>query len=166
MAQVRLRVERRDVRHHVASLTSSTFALRAWSPHNVRAWLLGVQDTTESDLKQRREIGRGGTMLFIDQAAVQAALSGRVLIIEGLEKAPGSERPPPSMFGSSASVDRVAALLLPIRLQSAAMVIESRKKDACGGRHSGRAHRLEARPRRVAVFCGRRLVRVDRSSVC
>ncbi|KAE8883184.1 von Willebrand factor A domain-containing protein 8 [Phytophthora fragariae] len=44
------------------------------------------QDTTESDLKQRREIVDGAA-IFTDQAPVRAALNGRVLVIDGLEKA-------------------------------------------------------------------------------
>ncbi|RZF49335.1 hypothetical protein LSTR_LSTR012199 [Laodelphax striatellus] len=44
------------------------------------------RDTTESDLKQRREI-KGGTARYIDQGAVRAAISGRVLVLEGIEKA-------------------------------------------------------------------------------
>uniref|UniRef100_A0A8B9HSU4 von Willebrand factor A domain containing 8 n=1 Tax=Astyanax mexicanus TaxID=7994 RepID=A0A8B9HSU4_ASTMX len=52
------------------------------------------RDTTETDLKQRREI-RSGTAFFIDQAnamrcvqcAVRAATEGRILVLEGLEKA-------------------------------------------------------------------------------
>eukprot|EP00512_Aurantiochytrium_limacinum_P012667 CAMPEP_0171569504 /NCGR_PEP_ID=MMETSP0961-20121227/2381_1 /TAXON_ID=87120 /ORGANISM="Aurantiochytrium limacinum, Strain ATCCMYA-1381" /LENGTH=1133 /DNA_ID=CAMNT_0012123801 /DNA_START=78 /DNA_END=3479 /DNA_ORIENTATION=- len=44
------------------------------------------RDTTESDLKQRREIVKGSA-LFVDQAPVRAALHGRLLIIDGIEKA-------------------------------------------------------------------------------
>lgn len=44
------------------------------------------QDTTEADLKQRREIV-GGTAVFADQAPVRAAIAGRVLLLEGIEKA-------------------------------------------------------------------------------
>lgn len=44
------------------------------------------QDTTESDLKQRREI-IDGAAIFADQAPVRAAIHGRVLVIDGLEKA-------------------------------------------------------------------------------
>ncbi|CAK8678183.1 unnamed protein product [Clavelina lepadiformis] len=44
------------------------------------------RDTTESDLKQRREM-RSGTSFYIDQCAVRAATEGRVLILEGVEKA-------------------------------------------------------------------------------
>ncbi|CAE8646894.1 unnamed protein product, partial [Polarella glacialis] len=44
------------------------------------------RDTTESDLKQRREI-RGGSLLWADQPPVRAAREGRVLILDGLEKA-------------------------------------------------------------------------------
>nr|XP_023019767.1 von Willebrand factor A domain-containing protein 8 [Leptinotarsa decemlineata] len=44
------------------------------------------RDTTESDLKQRREIVQG-TAKYFDQSAVRAAKEGRVLILEGIEKA-------------------------------------------------------------------------------
>lgn len=44
------------------------------------------RDTTESDLKQRREI-LNGTAKYFDQSAVNAAVHGRVLVIEGIEKA-------------------------------------------------------------------------------
>lgn len=44
------------------------------------------RDTTESDLKQRREI-QHGTAVYFDQSAVRAAIYGRVLVIEGIEKA-------------------------------------------------------------------------------
>lgn len=44
-------------------------------------------DTTESDLKQRREILPGGTSVFVNQAAVRAAIDGKILILEGLEHA-------------------------------------------------------------------------------
>ena len=37
------------------------------------------RDTTESDLKQRREI-RGGSVEYSDQPVVEAALHGRVLV--------------------------------------------------------------------------------------
>ena len=43
------------------------------------------RDTTESDLKQRREIV-GGSITYSSQPVVNAALNGRVLILEGLEK--------------------------------------------------------------------------------
>ena len=44
-----------------------------------------TQDSTEADLKQRREIGVRGTYC-VDSPVVTAALRGRVLILEGLEK--------------------------------------------------------------------------------
>ncbi|KAI4486325.1 hypothetical protein M0802_012344 [Mischocyttarus mexicanus] len=44
------------------------------------------RDTTEADLKQRREI-KCGTAYYHDQSAVRAAINGRVLVIEGVEKA-------------------------------------------------------------------------------
>jgi len=45
-----------------------------------------TRDTNEGDLKQRREI-RDGRVEYVDQAPVRAALQGRVLILEGIEKA-------------------------------------------------------------------------------
>ncbi|XP_053609608.1 von Willebrand factor A domain-containing protein 8 [Plodia interpunctella] len=44
------------------------------------------RDTTEADLKQRREI-QSSTAKYFDQSAVRAAIKGRVLVIEGIEKA-------------------------------------------------------------------------------
>ncbi|XP_044262539.1 von Willebrand factor A domain-containing protein 8 [Tribolium madens] len=44
------------------------------------------RDTTESDLKQRREIVKG-TAMYFDQSAVRAATEGRILVLEGIEKA-------------------------------------------------------------------------------
>lgn len=41
-----------------------------------------TKDTTEHDLKQRREI-LNGQALYVDQCAVRSALNGRILIIEG-----------------------------------------------------------------------------------
>jgi len=46
-------------------------------------YLALTRDTSESDLKQRREI-RHGSIVYIDQAAVRAAIHGRVLILEGI----------------------------------------------------------------------------------
>jgi hypothetical protein len=43
------------------------------------------RDTTEADLKQRREI-TSGTAAYLDQSAVKAATLGRVLVLEGIEK--------------------------------------------------------------------------------
>ncbi|KAH8385795.1 hypothetical protein KR093_006032, partial [Drosophila rubida] len=42
------------------------------------------RDTTESDLKQRREI-QNKTATYYDQSAVRAALHGRVLVLDGVE---------------------------------------------------------------------------------
>ena len=54
-----------------------------------------TSDLTESDLKQRREIASGGDeegeggarVVFEDQAPVRAARLGRILILDGLERA-------------------------------------------------------------------------------
>lgn len=45
-----------------------------------------TRDSTESDLKQRREIVNG-TATYFDQSAVRAAKEGRILVLEGVEKA-------------------------------------------------------------------------------
>ena len=52
-----------------------------------------TQDTTESDLKQRRELVQSQLsksaldLRFVDQPPVSAAVNGRFLILDGLEKA-------------------------------------------------------------------------------
>ncbi|CAE8599856.1 unnamed protein product, partial [Polarella glacialis] len=49
-----------------------------------------TRDTTEADLKQRRELSRDGTgarTTYSDSAPVRCAMFGRVLILDGLEKA-------------------------------------------------------------------------------
>uniref|UniRef100_A0A182JSU2 von Willebrand factor A domain-containing protein 8 n=1 Tax=Anopheles christyi TaxID=43041 RepID=A0A182JSU2_9DIPT len=48
-------------------------------------YILLNRDTTESDLKQRREI-LDGTASYHNQSAVRAAVEGRILLIEGVEK--------------------------------------------------------------------------------
>ena len=44
------------------------------------------RDVTESDFKQRRDI-KSRTATYSDGAAVRAALLGRVLVLDGIEKA-------------------------------------------------------------------------------
>jgi von Willebrand factor A domain-containing protein 8 len=44
-----------------------------------------THDTTDSDLKQRKELV-DGSVCYVDQAVVKAALFGHVLVIEGLER--------------------------------------------------------------------------------
>eukprot|EP01059_Diplonema_ambulator_P003961 TRINITY_DN1366_c0_g3_i1.p1 TRINITY_DN1366_c0_g3~~TRINITY_DN1366_c0_g3_i1.p1 ORF type:complete len:1824 (+),score=656.81 TRINITY_DN1366_c0_g3_i1:37-5472(+) len=43
------------------------------------------RDTTEADIKQRREM-QNGNLVFVDQPAVRAAIHGRVLILDGVER--------------------------------------------------------------------------------
>lgn len=58
------------------------------------AWLLGREieyvslskDTSEADLKQRKEVTNNGTV-YTNQAPVRAAINGRLLVLDGLEKA-------------------------------------------------------------------------------
>lgn len=50
------------------------------------------RDVGETELKQSREIregkgGSGSSLEYVDSAAVRAAKMGRILIIEGIEKA-------------------------------------------------------------------------------
>lgn len=45
------------------------------------------RDTSDADLKQRKEVVQGGRTAYIDQAPVRAAINGRLLILDGLEKA-------------------------------------------------------------------------------
>lgn len=49
-------------------------------------WVSITRDTSEADLKQRKEVFLNRTR-FINQAPVRAALNGRLLILDGLEKA-------------------------------------------------------------------------------
>ena len=58
-------------------------------------YLALTQDTTESDLKQRRELVPGGSAEYFDQGTLQAALHGRVLIVEGCARAPSGPPAPP-----------------------------------------------------------------------
>ena len=44
------------------------------------------QDITESDIKQRREV-KDKSVFYVDSASVKAALEGRILILDGIEKA-------------------------------------------------------------------------------
>ena len=44
------------------------------------------KDTSEADLKQRKEVTNRGTV-YVNQAPVRAAINGRLLILDGLEKA-------------------------------------------------------------------------------
>ena len=48
--------------------------------------LVLTRDTTESDIKQRRELSAGSS-IFQAGPAVRAALTGRALVIEGIERA-------------------------------------------------------------------------------
>lgn len=41
---------------------------------------------TDADLKQRRELNNS-TSFYVDQAAVRAAIHGRILVLDGIEKA-------------------------------------------------------------------------------
>eukprot|EP01062_Namystynia_karyoxenos_P030185 TRINITY_DN22568_c0_g1_i1.p1 TRINITY_DN22568_c0_g1~~TRINITY_DN22568_c0_g1_i1.p1 ORF type:complete len:1930 (+),score=635.49 TRINITY_DN22568_c0_g1_i1:92-5881(+) len=49
--------------------------------------LVITRDTTEAELRQRREIVGGNRTVYTDSAPVRAAVFGRVLVLEGIEKA-------------------------------------------------------------------------------
>jgi hypothetical protein len=49
-------------------------------------WVSISRDTSEADLKQRKEFSNNMTM-YVNQAPVRAAINGSLLILEGLEKA-------------------------------------------------------------------------------
>lgn len=49
-------------------------------------YLAITKDTTESDLKQRREI-IGDSVVYADQPPVRAAIHGRILVLDGIENA-------------------------------------------------------------------------------
>jgi hypothetical protein len=49
-------------------------------------WVSITRDTSEADLKQRKEVFNNRTR-YVNQAPVRAALNGRLLILDGLEKA-------------------------------------------------------------------------------
>jgi hypothetical protein len=97
------------------ALIGSSGPLRRWLALHYAAvtgreveYVALTRDTTESDLKQRRELrvavggGRAGgggggaaaaagaaatTSVWVDQSVIEAALHGRILILEGLERA-------------------------------------------------------------------------------
>jgi hypothetical protein len=45
------------------------------------------RDVGETELKQGREIRTGGDLVYVDSPAVRAVKNGRILILEGIEKA-------------------------------------------------------------------------------
>uniref|UniRef100_A0AC35UHP4 VWFA domain-containing protein n=1 Tax=Rhabditophanes sp. KR3021 TaxID=114890 RepID=A0AC35UHP4_9BILA len=49
-------------------------------------YLAVTRDTTENDIKQRREV-QGGSIKYSDLCAVRAAVNGRILVLEGIENA-------------------------------------------------------------------------------
>lgn len=70
------------------------------------------RDVGETELKQGREIRAGGNLIYVDSAAVRAVKHGRVLIIEGVEKAergimPVRTNPPDASSRFNNPADRV-----------------------------------------------------------
>lgn len=70
---------------HPAALRQLVFRFAELAEREVEVVSIS-RDTTESDLKQRREL-RGGHVDYVNQPVVEAALHGRLLVLEGLEKA-------------------------------------------------------------------------------
>jgi len=67
------------LRRNIVSLFANMYGLEV-------EYLCITRDTTESDLKQRREI-YNSSVVFHDQAPVRAAIHGRLLILDGIEHA-------------------------------------------------------------------------------
>jgi von Willebrand factor A domain-containing protein 8 len=88
-------MERKDRLGQDMFLLGAPGPLRRWlAVHYCRtrsgrpfAYLAITRDTTESDLKQRREITADGSCVFRDQEVVRAALLGHLLILDGLHRA-------------------------------------------------------------------------------
>lgn len=59
------------------------------------------RDVGETELKQGREIRAGGNLIYVDSPAVRAAKHGRLLIIEGIEKAERGIMPVSTQFQMS-----------------------------------------------------------------
>ena len=71
---------------HPAALRQLVFRFAELTEREVEVVSIS-RDTTESDLKQRRELVGGGSVEYVNQPVVEAALRGRLLVLEGLEKA-------------------------------------------------------------------------------
>ena len=77
--------------HHVCTYSNNWFRrqlllLYATLLGREIEWISITKDTSEADLKQRKEVFSNRTR-YVNQAPVRAALNGRLLILDGLEKA-------------------------------------------------------------------------------
>jgi hypothetical protein len=56
------------------------------------------RDVGETELKQGREIRAGGNLVYVDSAAVHAVKHGRLLILDGIERAERGIMPVRGLF--------------------------------------------------------------------
>jgi von Willebrand factor A domain-containing protein 8 len=62
--------------------------MRSRSVANLEYEYIGLhRDIGETELKQGRELRHGGNLVYVDSGTVRAVKHGRILIIEGIEKA-------------------------------------------------------------------------------
>jgi MoxR-like ATPase len=107
------------------------------------------RDTTEADLRQRREV-RGDALRLADQAAVRAAVHGRLLVLDGIERAERNVLPTLNNLLESRelTLDDGRHLLPPARYDAA--VARARQGDA-GPEGSGSFVRVSPDFRVVAL---------------
>lgn len=96
-----------------------------------------TRDTTESDLKQRREIIEGGTSIFIDQPVLIAAIKGQILIIEGLEKAERNVLPVLNnlLENREMALEDGRFLISPARYEALISEVEQQRQDPLTTKH-------------------------------
>ena len=94
-----LSVGKNSLRYLVRGLTSSRLINSEYEHIALH------RDVGETELKQGREIRKGGTLVHVDSAAVRAVKHGRVLILEGIEKGERGIMPVSSqIFDSKAEI--------------------------------------------------------------
>jgi MoxR-like ATPase len=92
-------------------------------------YIMLTRDTTEADLKQRREILANKSSAHIDSIVINAALQGKILIIEGIEKAERNVLPILNnlLENREMALDDGRFLMAPIRYQK---LMEDNKNSA------------------------------------
>ena len=95
-----LSVRKSSVRNLVRGLTSSRIINSEYEHIALH------RDVGETELKQGREVRNGGTLVYVDSAAVRAVEHERVLILEGTEKAERGIMPVSSQIFNSKAETR------------------------------------------------------------
>ncbi|KAH8981377.1 hypothetical protein EDB86DRAFT_3087168 [Lactarius hatsudake] len=91
------------------------------------------RDVGETELKQGREIRDGGNLVYVDSVAVRAVKTGRILIIEGIEKAERGIMP--------VCIPQLHPSLLQIQFQVLNNLLENREMNLDDGTHILHPHR-------------------------